>query len=160
VAKAGNLPAWSDLVNEMAQVASHPDVQGLAQNPKVSDEQVVDTFMALLKSPANAEAKNFIAMLIENGRITLLADIADQFQTLKNAAEGAADVEIFSAFALSGVQLEQLVAVLEKKFGRKLNPTVTLDDSLIGGVRVVIGDEVYDTSVRARLQEMHVALTA
>ena len=51
-----------------------------------------------------------------------------------------------------------LKALLEKKFGRKLNPTVTVDPSLIGGVRVVVGDEVLDTSVRAKLQQMHVAL--
>ena len=54
----------------------------------------------------------------------------------------------------------QLVATLEKKFGRKLNPTVTVDPSLIGGVRVVVGDEVLDTSVRAKLQQMQVALAA
>jgi len=53
-----------------------------------------------------------------------------------------------------------LVATLEKKFGRKLNPSVQVDGSLIGGVRVVVGDEVLDTSVRAKLQQMQVALAA
>ncbi|MGI4937067.1 MAG: F0F1 ATP synthase subunit delta, partial [Janthinobacterium lividum] len=127
VAKAGNLPAWSELVSEMAHVASNPEVQGLAHNPKLSDQLVGETFSSLLKSPLNAEAKNFIAMLVENGRLSLLADIAVQFQALKNAQEGAADAEIFSAFDLSARQVQQVVAVLEKKFGRKINPTVTVD---------------------------------
>jgi F-type H+-transporting ATPase subunit delta len=91
---------------------------------------------------------------------TLLPEIAAQFAVLKNANEGAADAEIVSAFEISGDQLAQLVATLEKKFGRKLNPTVTVDPSLIGGVRVVVGDEVLDTSVRAKLQQMHVALVS
>jgi F-type H+-transporting ATPase subunit delta len=49
---------------------------------------------------------------------------------------------------------------LEKRFGRKLNLTVQLDESLIGGIRVVVGDEVLDTSVKARLEQMKAALTA
>jgi F-type H+-transporting ATPase subunit delta len=99
-------------------------------------------------------------MLAENGRVMLLPQIGAQFHELKNAQQGAADAHIFSAFDLSAEQLAQLAVMLEKKFGRKLNPTVTVDPSLIGGVRVVVGDEVLDTSVRAKLQQMHVALTA
>lgn len=160
VAQSGNLAAWSGLVSEMAQIAAHPDFQALAGNPKLSDQQVADTLLGLLKTPASAEAKNFVAMLAENGRLALLPEIGAQFRELKNAQEGAADAQITSAFALTDAQVQELVTALEKKFGRKLNPSVTVDDSLIGGVRVVVGDEVLDTSVRAKLQQMHVALAA
>jgi F-type H+-transporting ATPase subunit delta len=160
VAKSGNLGAWSKLLSEMAQVASHPDVKEFAGNPKVSDKQVSDTFLSLLRSDVNPEARNFIGMLAENGRLTLLPEIAEQFHVLKNAQEGAADAEITSAFEMSDAQVKDLVATLEKKFGRKLNPAVTIDPSLIGGVRVTVGDEVLDTSVRAKLQKMHTALAS
>jgi len=50
--------------------------------------------------------------------------------------------------------------VLEKRFGSKLHVQVALEPELIGGVRVVVGDEVLDTSVKARLEQMKVALTA
>jgi F-type H+-transporting ATPase subunit delta len=50
--------------------------------------------------------------------------------------------------------------VLEQRFGRKLNVSVELQPDLIGGIRVVVGDEVLDTSVKARLEQMKVALTA
>jgi F-type H+-transporting ATPase subunit delta len=160
VAKSGNLAAWSDLVSEMAAVAAHPDVKAFAANPKHSDQQIVDTFLALLKSNVSAEAKNFVAMLVENGRLSLLPEIGVQFHDLKNAQEGAADAEIASAFELSDAQVKELVATLERKFGRKLKPSVTVDQSLIGGVRVTVGDEVLDSSVRAKLQKMHTALLA
>ncbi len=160
VAQAGNLKAWSELVGEMSQVAALPEVKLLADNPKLDDQQVVDIFLASLKSPVTPEAKNFVAMLVQNGRLTLLPEIGEQFMQLKNAQEGAADVKVESAFEMSGAQVQELVAVLEKRFGRKLHPTVTVDPSLIGGVRVVVGDEVLDTSVRAKLQQMHVALAA
>ena len=160
VAKSADLKAWSGLVAEMAHVAAHPDVQALSHNPNVPEQQVVATFLALLKSPVGDEAKNFVAMLAENGRLTLLPEIGVQFQALKNAQEGAADAEITSAFEISDAQVKELIAALEKKFGRKLNPSVAVDSSLIGGVRVVVGDEVLDTSVRAKLQQMQVALTS
>lgn len=160
VAAAGNLQAWSDLVSEMAQVAALPEVKMLDDNPRVSDEQTAEIFLSTLKSPVTPEAKNFVAMLAENGRLTLLPEIGAQFHVLKNAQEGAADALIFSAFEITPAQVQDLVAVLEKKFSRKLNPSVTVDPSLIGGVRVVVGDQVLDTSVRAKLQKMHVAMAA
>lgn len=160
VAKSGNIAAWSDLVSEMAAVAALPDVKSFASNPKISDKQVSETFLSLLKSNVSPEAKNFVGMLVENGRLVLLPEIAAQFFALKNAAEGAADADITSAFEMTDAQVKDLVATLEKKFGRKLNPTVKVDNSLIGGVRVTVGDEVLDTSVRAKLQKMHVALAS
>ncbi|HVL74881.1 MAG TPA: F0F1 ATP synthase subunit delta [Noviherbaspirillum sp.] len=160
VAKSGKLAAWTDLVSEMAAVAAHPDIKSFASNPKLSDQQVVDTFLSLLKSNVTPEAKNFVVMLVENGRLSLLPEIGRQFFELKNADEGAADAEITSAFEMSDAQVKDLVATLENKFGRKLNPIVKVDSSLIGGVRVAVGDQVLDTSVRAKLQQMYAALAS
>ncbi|CDG85854.1 ATP synthase F1, delta subunit [Janthinobacterium agaricidamnosum NBRC 102515 = DSM 9628] len=147
-------------MSELAQVGSHPEVQAFARNPKASESDVAATLLSLLKSPLNEEVKHFVAMLVENGRVSLLPEIGAQFHLLKNSLEGAADAEITSAFELSGTQVAELVATLEKKFSRKLNPAVTVDPSLIGGVRVVVGDEVLDTSVRAKLQQMRDALVS
>lgn len=160
VAQNGDMAAWTGIVSELAQIGVNSDVQAFAGNPNVTAAQLAETIASLVKSPLNAEAKNFIAMLAENGRVALLPEIASQFTALKNAQEGAADATVYSAFEMSAEQVNALAATLEKKFGRKLNPTVEVDPSLIGGVRVVVGDEVLDTSVRAKLQQMHNALVA
>jgi F-type H+-transporting ATPase subunit delta len=160
IAQSGDAAYWAGLVSELAQIGANPDLLAFASNPNVTHEQLADTIASLVRSPLNAEAKNFIAMLVQNGRINLLPEIAAQFHELMNAQAGAADAQIYSAFEIAADQLPSLVTRLEKKFGRKLNPTVTVDQSLIGGVRVVVGDEVLDTSVRAKLQQMYVALTA
>jgi len=160
VARTGNLAAWSDLVSEMAAVAALPDVKTFADNPRLTDRQIVETFLSLLKSKVSGEAKNFVGMLVENDRLTLLPEISAQFHTLKNAAQGAADAEITSAFELTDAQMKDLVATLEKKLGRKLNPSVKVDGALIGGVCVAVGDEMLDTSVRAKLQRMYIVLAS
>jgi len=160
VAEATDLAAWSERVSELANVAAHPDVRAMAENPKLEGAQVAEVFLAALSAPVPAEVSNLVAILVENDRLGLLPEIAQQFHELKNARQGAADAEITSAFELSEAQVKEVVATLEQKFGRKLHPSVTVDSSLIGGVRVVVGDEVLDSSVRAKLQQMHSALTA
>ena len=159
VAQNGDLASWSETLSAMSSVATNPDVMDMARNPKISDEQVISAFLSAVNSPANNELKNFVSMLVENGRLSLLPEIASQFHALRNVQEGAADAEIVSAFEMTPAQVVDLVATLEKRFGRNLNPSVTVDNSLIGGVRVVVGDEVLDTSVRAKLQRMQTALT-
>ena len=85
---------------------------------------------------------------------------AQQFHALINAQSGVSDAVVESAFPIDGAQLADVVATLERRFGRKLNATVEVKPELIGGIRVIVGDEVLDTSVQARLQQMKVALTA
>ena len=65
-------------------------------------------------------------------------------------AAASSDATIESAFPIEPAQLADVVAALEKRFGRKLNATCRGRPELIGGVRVVVGDEVLDTSVKAR----------
>ncbi|MDP2256832.1 MAG: ATP synthase F1 subunit delta, partial [Polaromonas sp.] len=103
-------------------------------------------------------AKNFLRLVIENARLPALPEIANQFRSLKNAASGSSDAVVYSAFALDAQALADVAATLEKRFGRKLSVKVELDQSLIGGIRAVVGDEVLDTSVKARLEQMKVAL--
>jgi F-type H+-transporting ATPase subunit delta len=98
--------------------------------------------------------------VIDNGRLSALPEIASQFRALKNAKTGSSDAVVYSAFAIDGAALAELAVTLEKRFGRKLNVLVEIEPALIGGVRVVVGDEVLDTSVKARLEQMKVALIA
>ena len=147
-------------LNRLAVVAANPDMLSLVKNPNVSRATVLDTLVAAVKTPLSATAANFVATVVGNGRTALLPEIATQFDALKNAAEGASDAHITSAFELSAAQLADLTAALQRKFGLQLKPTVSVDSALIGGVRVVVGDQVLDTSVQAQLERMRVALTA
>ena len=147
-------------VQALADVAGHAQLRQFADNPKVAAGQVFDVVTSIVKTPLSAAAKNLLNTVIDNGRLAVLPDIAEQFHALVNARSGVADAVIESAFEIASAQLAEVVATLEKRFGHKLNPSVVLAPELIGGIRVVVGDEVLDTSVRARLEQMKAALTA
>ena len=80
------------------------------------------------------------------------------FMALKNEREGVVDAEIASAFPLDDAQLATLVNELGSAFSSKVKPTVAVDQELIGGVKVAVGDEVIDGSVRGKLAAMAAAL--
>ncbi len=149
--------AW---VEELAVIAGDAGLQQFAGNPKVTTNQVFDLISGIAKTALPEQAKNFLRTVIDNGRLSVLPEIAAQFRALKNAQGGSSDAVVYSAFPVDGAALADVSASLEKRFGRKLNVKVELDADLIGGIRVVVGDEVLDTSVKARLEQMKVALTA
>ncbi len=152
------LPEWSQLLATMAEVASHPDVQACIGNPNLTSEQLYALFVSLCREQLSASAQNFVRVLIENDRLSLLPQIRAAFEALKNDREGVVDAEIASAFPLDDAQLAGLVADLEKRFKRRINPHLSVDQELIGGVRIAVRDEVIDGSVRGKLAAMAAGL--
>ena len=147
-------------LEELAAIASNVQLQQFAGNPGVTAKQTFDVIAGVAKTPLSDAAKNFLRAVIDNGRISVLPEIASQFRALKNARSGSSDAVVYSAFPLDPAALADLTITLEKRFGRQLNLQVELEPELIGGVRVVVGDEVLDTSIKARLEQMKVALIA
>jgi F-type H+-transporting ATPase subunit delta len=160
--KAANadLNAAAVWLDELAAIAQNGQLQQFASNPKVTDAQVYDLVTGVMKASLSTQGQNFLRTIIDNGRLEALPEIAATFRALENANSGLSDAIVYSAFPIDAAALVDVAATLEKRFGRKLNVTVALDADLIGGIRVVVGDEVLDSSVKARLEQMKVALTA
>jgi len=148
------------MLDELATIAGNAQLLQFAEGPKVTSNQVFDLIVGVVKSKLPNAAQNFLHAVIDNGRLSALPEVATQFRAHVNAQSGTADAVVFSAFEIDAAALADVKTVLEKRFGRKLNVTVALQPELIGGIRVVVGDEVLDTSVKARLDQMKVALTA
>ena len=155
-----DLDGTSQWLDALAAVAGNAQLLQFADNPKVSPQQVFDVVADVARASLPESGKNFLRTVIDNGRLAALPEVAHQFREMKNARSGSSDAVVYSAFPISEFDLGRVSVALEKRFGRKLNLSVQEDPSLIGGIRVVVGDEVLDTSVRARLEQMKVALTA
>lgn len=148
------------VLDELALIAADPHLREVVGDPRVTPAQIADLLLGALPAAAPAAVQNLVRLMAENRRLAALGEVAAQFRELKDAAEGRVEAVITSAFPIEGHALSELVVALERKYGRKLHAKVEVDPSLIGGVRVAVGDEVLDTSVRARLEQMKVALTA
>ncbi len=152
-----------DQLSALSLLAADEQLRRFADDPKVAPPQVFDLVAGIaLQQGLSLDSKvgNLLRMVLDNGRLAALPEIAAQYGALVNASSGVSDATIYSAFPIEPAQLDETVAALERRFKRKLNAQVAIDPELIGGIRVVVGDEVLDTSVRARLEQMRVALTA
>ena len=160
VAQKGDLAQATAELDALAAVTANPQLRQFAGAPMVADAQVLDVIASVVNVPLSDASTNLLRTVIANGRLTVLPEIAAQFRALVSARSGVSDAIVYSAFAIDPAQLADVVAMLERRFKRKLNVTVREQPDLIGGIRVVVGDEVLDTSVKARLEQMKAALTA
>ena len=152
------LPAWSGMLQFAASIAVDQRIRELVGNPKVQPRRLGELLLDICGDELNDEGRNFIILLAENGRVEILPEVSGLFEQLKAQHEGVLSAKIASAFAMSDEQLKELVTNLEAKFKRKIEAIVSIDPELIGGVKVEIGDEVLDASVRGKLEVMAVAL--
>lgn len=153
--------AISAALDALAAVVLTPEVAQHLSDPKLKGEQILTLVQEALGEDIPKELTGLLKAVVENGRLNALKEIAQQFRELKNFASGVADAYIESAFKMNNTDVRQLVKSLEKKFPNvKLNPIVTVNPALIGGVSVRVGDQVLDGTVRARLAQMKAALTA
>lgn len=153
-------PAAQGWLNALADAVGEGDLLRLATDPRLRANQVFDAIRAALGAKLPERGVNFLRTVVDNGRLALLPEIARQFRTLANAASSVMDGVVYTPFALSEEQLADMQPALERHFARKLRLTQQAAPDLIGGVRVVVGDEVLDSSVRARLERMKTALIA
>lgn len=159
LAKQGNaLQAWSDALNLIATIYGDPQMQAVMANPKVSSADMERMMLAICGERIDGVARNLIQLLVHNRRLSLVAEIREQFEQLKLEDEGKLDARISSAFPMEDTQRNQVVNMLAARFKRKIDATVTVDPDLIGGVKVEVGDKVWDASVRGRLQSMAATL--
>jgi F-type H+-transporting ATPase subunit delta len=161
MAKGENdLAGWSSRVQSLALIVSDAQVARLIADPAVSADRVAELIIEVAGADLGERGSNFVKVLAENGRLSVLPEIGTQFETLKANAEGTLEATITSAQELTPAQVDDLVAGLKAKFSRAVNVQVAVDPELIGGAVIAIGDQVIDGSVKGRLQRMSFALQA
>jgi F-type H+-transporting ATPase subunit delta len=156
----GRLADWEAALANLAGVAADARVRAAMGDPNLHAAKVAGLFLSILSGKLSGEMENFVRVLAENGRLDVLGEIRAQYEALKNEREGVVEAEVHSAFEMDPAQTADLVSRLEKKTGRKVRAKVSVDKSLIGGVKIVIGDKVIDGSARAQLGALENTLKA
>ncbi len=151
---------WSESLKVAAQVVQDPRVAALLGNPHVTPEELAQLFIGIAGPGLGEHGANFVRTLAANGRLAYLPEIAAQFEVLKDADEGVADVTVTSAAPLDEALQQKLSQALEKRLRRKVRLHVELDPHLIGGAIVRAGDLVIDGSLSTRLERIAYELSA
>ena len=152
---AGVLPAWSDALAFAARVAADPTVAALLGNPGLIQ---ADATTLLAPEGADETFGNFLGLLFENRRLSLLPEITGMFDELRFEAERVVKAKVTSAVALPAAELDTIKAALKKRFGRDVEVETAVDESLIGGAVIDAGDVVIDGSLKGKLGRLQAAL--
>jgi len=145
---------WSKNLAFLAAVLTDKSISGVIDDPKIGKSKLSTLLLDICEGQLDQEGSNFLKLLIENNRLSLIAAIADIFETYKAEDEGSIDIDVTTAFAFTKESKQSFNATLEKVFGKKINMKIAVDSSLIGGVLVRAGDQVIDGSVRGQLQQL------
>ncbi len=158
--EAGDLAGWSARLKTLVTIATDARVARVIDDPTVSTDRLADFIIEVAGKALGEKGENLIKVLAENGRLALLPVIAAQFENLKADDEGVVEATITSAQALTPEQIADLAGALKAKFKRDVTVKVAVDESLIGGAVIAVGDKVIDGSVKGRLERMSYALQA
>ncbi len=159
LASEGNaLANWSDALANIDGVVADARVQACISDPKVNAQQLEGLVLGVIGDKLSGDARNFVQVLVQNNRLDLMPLIRVHFEALKREKEGVLEAKIISALKMNDEQVKQLVAQLEAKYQRKVTAQVETDASLIGGVKIVVGDKVIDGTVRGKLDAMAASL--
>lgn len=155
--ESGQLQSWSASLQSIAGLVADPKIADLIAHPALSRSDLA-VVLAKAFGDASKEVLSLVRVLIENGRLSVVAEIAAQYEQLRAEAEARVDVEITTAVAVGSAQQEGLAAAIRKRLSRDVNIEWTTDESLIAGAVIRAGDLVIDGSVKSELEKLETAL--
>ena len=155
--KQGDLKGWSAVMQVLTELMANDDIRAAASSPCVESRQF-EELMLQVAGDLNKEQSNFVRILAESGRLTVVAEIAQMFEALRAEAEKTAQITVSSAFALNDEQQKKIAAALKVRLGCDVKLSCTVDKTLLGGIVIRMGDKVIDGSANTRLTELAYAL--
>lgn len=148
------LDKWADMLATGSRIMADPALHALVGDPRVGHEQLVEIVLGAADDRIDEQGANFIRLLAENDRLNVLPEITELYETYRREAEKTIEAQVVTAFPLSEAQQQQVSAALEKQLGHHIVLSQTVDESLLGGMMIRIGDRVIDGSVTSQLSKL------
>jgi F-type H+-transporting ATPase subunit delta len=149
-----NLSGWHDQLQLLALVTSDPSMANLTNDPHVSSEQLASLIIDVCGDNLHSQGQNLVRLLVKNGRVSDMADIADAYAARKADAEKVVAAEMITASEMNEAQQKKFSEALQAKLGRTVDLEFEVDEELIGGAVIRAGDWVVDGSVKAQLEQL------
>jgi F-type H+-transporting ATPase subunit delta len=140
------------VVKEVVQY--NPELKAILNSSKLSlvkKKEIIKTAFASV----NVNVLNTLLILIDRHREDQIIDLANEFLELANEEMGIAEAEVYSTRALTDAEREAISSVFAAKIGKKsLKIENIVDSNLLGGIRLRIGNRIYDGSLRGKLDRL------
>ena len=157
--ETGQVEEWSAMLGLLGVLTSDKDMRQLITNPRVSRQQLQDLVFDVCGAGLSDLGRNLVKLLVGAGRLQYTANIKDQYEQMRAAAEGKVDVEVVTAYTLDEQQQGSISEIMAGRLSKQVNIVTSVDESLIGGAIIRAGDSVIDASLRGRLTELRNELT-
>ena len=154
------LDTWAKDLATAAQLLGDEGVARVVDNPArpiVQRRAVIDKLLTKRVSP---KAQRLVGLLSERGRLEILPAISMEYDGLLKRHRGIVTAIVTSAAPLTKDEMKAIEQRLREMTGAQVEIEPAIDESLIGGLTVRVGDQLYDSSVRGRLERLRNQLVA
>ncbi len=156
---AGRLDEWQRDLDALVQALADPELREVVEHPAIAfgDKEKV---LRRAVSGVGEEPLRLILLMIRRGRPGAVAAMAQRFTELVRRERGVSLAEVRTALPLDDKERRDITTRIERMTGGRVETREVVDEALIGGISVRIGDRLYDASVRGRLERLRARLTA
>lgn len=145
---------YSELNDVVDIVKSNKELENVLKSPLISKSEKVELIEKLFSDKINKHLKNFLKILVEKGRINSLKTIETTFKQLLNDKHNIIEGTVISAVPMEEKQIKELEEKLSKKYNKNVTLENKVDESILGGVLVRLGNTQIDGSVKTRLDNI------
>ena len=157
--KEKDFDVWSKTLACLSALAAHPDMQPVLTHPKMTQTQKIDCFLGAKHADLHKNTAQLIRLLAHYRRLSVLPEIAQQYEYLRHAQEHTTEATLTSAVPLEAADQQRFMAVLEKHFQQKVALSFEVDAALIGGATIRTQKGVIDGSLRGKLTQLRNTLS-
>lgn len=151
----GKEKAYLEDLKELKMVwDENPDFVSALTHPKIDRNTKRQWIEAIFKKESDPTVLNFLKVLVDHSLGYRLDDVYRDYLSLYRKDQGIEEVSVESAQPLSDSQIESLMQLLEKKLKKKIELNITVDPSLIAGIRIKAKDRVIDNTIDTRLSSL------
>jgi F-type H+-transporting ATPase subunit delta len=155
----GSVDAWLAALAIAQERLTSPKAMRLLSNPAIPAASRIEVLGRLLGDDVRGAPRNLLALMVRRGRFEQLPGVSREFRRLHLRREGIVEATVTTASAMETADVEALRQRLETLTGKRVELQPLVDQRLLGGVSVRIGDRLIDGSVRGRLERLRTELS-
>lgn len=148
------LERWQSYLAKLAAVANDKDVKAILTNPACNQKKLAQFLIEQLGNEINEQEANLLKLLAEKKRLLILPILHQAFKIMADQMQNVVQANLYSAAPLSEALQKEILTKLQAKLHKKVELKTAIDESLIGGLQLSVGDYVIDASVRGALHRL------